>query len=474
MKTFLIFSMILYSTLIVKSYTWEQISCGGQYSIAIRSDGTLWGWGFNANSELGIQGNTIITEPTQIGNNTEWQFVSSGAFHTMAITETGELFCFGLNNNGQLGDSTNIKKDIPTLIKNHSNWNIVSAGLINSFAIKNDGTLWGWGNNQFHQLGRVDVGSVNYPIQINLENDWIDIKCGATFAIALKKDSSLWSWGMNYVGQCGIASISDSVKFPTKISNDKKWINYSCGYDFVLAVKDDSTLWGWGSNQNNQIGVYDSVYYTSPQLIDDKNKWVFVEAGSAYSLAINKDGELWGWGFNGFSQLGTNQSTQIDTPTLIDSDEKWETVSAATGFPNSGYIFGNHTLALKKEKNIICVTGINNTYQLGDGTTFQKNYFECIVGDLSDVEVINKISYELFCTPNPTYNVLTINFDGNYFNKSEIELYNLLGIKQKVIEFESTLGENSINFDVSDLPSGVYFVVINAESKIKRGMFVKE
>jgi hypothetical protein len=76
--------------------------------------------------------------------------------------------------------------------------------------------------------------------------------------------------------------------------------------------------------------------------------------------------------------------------------------------------------------------------------------------------------------PNPTNNILTISYHSNYINHSKIELYNLLGIKQKEIEYEFIPGENSITLDVNDLSGGVYFVVVNDSKEVRKQMFIKE
>jgi hypothetical protein len=81
---------------------------------------------------------------------------------------------------------------------------------------------------------------------------------------------------------------------------------------------------------------------------------------------------------------------------------------------------------------------------------------------------------DFFIYPNPVNANISISSNNNNFSKTKIIIYNLLGIKQKEIEYELVLGENSITFDVSDLSSGVYFVIVNDGKELRKQMFIKE
>jgi photosystem II stability/assembly factor-like uncharacterized protein len=80
----------------------------------------------------------------------------------------------------------------------------------------------------------------------------------------------------------------------------------------------------------------------------------------------------------------------------------------------------------------------------------------------------------LLISPNPVSNKITVKINSKIYIQSKIEIYNLLGIKQKKIDYELISGENSITFDVSDLSSGVYFVVVNDGKEVRKQMFIKE
>ena len=61
--------------------TWSKVDGGTEFSIALKSDSTLWAWGNNGNGQLGINNTTTQLTPVQIGSDTDWKEFSAGAFH---------------------------------------------------------------------------------------------------------------------------------------------------------------------------------------------------------------------------------------------------------------------------------------------------------------------------------------------------------------------------------------------------------
>jgi alpha-tubulin suppressor-like RCC1 family protein len=81
------------------------VSAGTVHSIAIKTTGTIWGWGNNGDGQNGTTANR--TAPFQIGSDINWAKVAAGNIHTMAIKTTGTLYAWGCNGGGQFGVMTN-------------------------------------------------------------------------------------------------------------------------------------------------------------------------------------------------------------------------------------------------------------------------------------------------------------------------------------------------------------------------------
>jgi alpha-tubulin suppressor-like RCC1 family protein len=134
---------------------WKQVDCGQLHTAAIKTDGTLWTWGNNSNGRLGD--NTITTRSipvTTFAGGTNWKQVSCGGYFTSAIKTDGTLWTWGLNTSGQLGvNDTNDRTTPVQVFGSANNWKQVSCGLNHTAAIKTDGTLWTWGFNANAELG---------------------------------------------------------------------------------------------------------------------------------------------------------------------------------------------------------------------------------------------------------------------------------------------------------------------------------
>jgi alpha-tubulin suppressor-like RCC1 family protein len=145
---------------------WKQVACG-QHTAAIKTDGTLWLWGRNEYGALGDNTTTNRSSPVQtVSGGTNWKQVAGGIYHTAAIKTDGTLWTWGYNTDGQLGDNTTTDRSSPVqTVSGGTNWKQVAGGRFNTAAIKTDGTLWGWGRNTDGQLGDNSITHRSSPVQ---------------------------------------------------------------------------------------------------------------------------------------------------------------------------------------------------------------------------------------------------------------------------------------------------------------------
>jgi len=66
--------------------TWSNIAARTNFSIAIKTDGTLWSWGQNTSGQLGLGNTTNRSSPNQVGALTTWLTIAGGRAHSLAIT----------------------------------------------------------------------------------------------------------------------------------------------------------------------------------------------------------------------------------------------------------------------------------------------------------------------------------------------------------------------------------------------------
>ena len=241
----------------------KAISAGVLHTIALKTDGSLWAWGYNGVGELGDGTNVDRNTPVRIGSETNWSAISAGEFRTIALKTDGSIWAWGSNYNGELGNGTNSVRNTPAQIGSETNWSAISAGLYHTIALKTDGSLWAWGRNYEGQLGDGTDTDRNTPVRIGSETNWSAISAGYEHTTALKTDGSLWAWGSNTFGQLGDGTDTDR-NTPVRIGSETNWSAISAGEFRTIALKTDGSLWAWGRNYEGQLGDGTYPYSTDP------------------------------------------------------------------------------------------------------------------------------------------------------------------------------------------------------------------
>lgn len=449
------------SVFIINSYSqvWEKVKAGSEFSLAIKSDGTLWGWGYNANGQLGISSNyQSVSTPTRIDNDKNWKDIAVGSYHSIALKEDGTIWGAGFSGNGQVGAGSNTQYEEFVQIGTDTDWVYVEAGYGCSFAIKKDSSLWAWGYNGEGQLGVGDLIDRYSPTQIGSDNVWKNISCGGLFVVGIKYDNSLWRWGL-YITKDSSEYIYENIVNPFCVNEDN-WIMASAGFQTIFAIKENGTLWAYGDNINYALGD-SSITFTDEFIpVTHDSNWHYIEAGSVFTFAINNSGELYAWGNNMYGQLGLNiEELYITTPMQVDNNTDWRTISAAKGLLYNNYIYGMHSLALKKDYSMICVAGANYSGQLGLG--FINNTANApFICSKTDIKEIQHSENKIRIYPNPACNQIVI--DNNSIIINLIHIYDMFGRKVKSYQINDT----KILQDISDLKTGIYVIKVETEEGI--------
>lgn len=215
----------------------EKVSAGRQM-VGIRDDSAnLWmSGGSNSNtgssSSYGGYNRQFAIELTSVAD------FSCGKDHSLAVKTDGTLWGIGKNGDGPLGrgDTSNQYSTFVDVGGGATTWSKVSCGEEFSLAIKTDGTLWSAGKNSNGRTGQgTTSGDTTSWTQIGSDTDWTQISTGDNFAAAIK-GGTLMAWGEGNSGRLGLGSNTDQTS-PQVADSDTDWQSVHCGAGYIKAIK---------------------------------------------------------------------------------------------------------------------------------------------------------------------------------------------------------------------------------------------
>lgn len=287
-----------------------------------------------------------------------WKSVTVGDATTYGIRSDGSLWSWGWNEKGQSGNGVSERTATPTLADGNRVWKKTVGGKAYGFFLAEDGSLWAAGTATNGVQGTNDGVDHKVLTRIGTDNDWVDMACSRFWgysAFAIKTNGTLWSWGENSAGQLGIGN-TQAQTLPVQVGTDTDWKQVAAGVSSVLALKTDGSLWGWGLNMNGELFGYEGRQ-SSPVRLGSETDWEKVLVIEFRAYAVKKDGTLWAWGDNSCNLLGFN------TPTEEESTSEGNPVEVVTE-PQ----ITKPTQVTAVEGEVLAVSGCENTLSVATGT----------------------------------------------------------------------------------------------------------
>jgi alpha-tubulin suppressor-like RCC1 family protein len=375
------------------------VAAGASHSLFLKADGSLWAMGGNNNGQLGDGTFTNTNRPEQIVASGVTA-IAAGNDHSLFLKTDGSLWGMGYNLQGDLGDGTYIKTNRPEQIV-ASGVLAISAGFEHSLFIKADGSLWGMGAASTGQLGGGTLIKTNRAEEI-VVSGVTAIAAGSLHSLYLKSDGSLWALGYNAYGELGDGGNSQTAIpqqiFPTPQPAGSAVTKISAGYEHSLFLKSDGSLWAMGFNLTGQLGdgTLNQATNRPEQIVRNV---VAISAGFYHSLFVETNGSLWAMGYNNEGELGDGTKTAKATPEQIVASN---VVTVAAGQYDSLFI---------KTDGSLWAMGYNNVGQLADGTTNNAYAPEQIVSS-NVVAIAAGYDHNLFLKSDGSAWGMGFNYDG--------------------------------------------------------------
>jgi len=137
----------------------------------------LWGDNTYGIGALGFS-SSYVQSPTQLGSSTDWSMLkcTGSSRVTGAIKTNGTLWMWGFNRfDGRLGLNNLTDIASPAQVGATTNWSTVELASSGTMALKTDGTLWSWGTGI---VVLIPYGQRSSPVQIGSNTNWSKISVG--------------------------------------------------------------------------------------------------------------------------------------------------------------------------------------------------------------------------------------------------------------------------------------------------------
>lgn len=228
------------------------VAGGAYHSIALTTGGKVWTWGLNSFGQLGDGTSTDRSAPRQVmtdaaGNAFEdVAAIAGGASHSLALKTDGTVWAWGYNRSGQLGAGTTEDSRVPVQVTGFTDPVIaIAAGPYYSVALDKNGNVWRWGDNlgdgEFNPLSPKRFPEMDGGVALAAEGNQI---------IVIKQGGTLWRWGSNGVTLPGApAAAMDGTG-----SVITGFIAAAGGESHSAALTNDGKVWTWGDNYYGQLG----------------------------------------------------------------------------------------------------------------------------------------------------------------------------------------------------------------------------
>jgi alpha-tubulin suppressor-like RCC1 family protein len=363
------------------------VAAGDHFSLALKTDGTVWAWGDDTYGQLADNGSlapaTYSNVPIQVaGLSYRITAIAAGANHALALDQYQEVFAWGENNQGQLGngtggDLTNAHdSDVPVYI---TSGQAIAAGGDHSLIIQSNYYVLAWGDNTDGQLGTGGYGG-NSPSPVYSDSSYYGgataIAAGVNHSMAIIS-GTLYTWGDDTYGQlgdgglvyttCGGVTLCSDA--PVAVADIAGVTTIAAGGNHSLAVLTDTTVDAWGYNSNGQLGNGTSGSPANdsdtPVVVTGLSSVASIAAGGIHSLAVKTDGTIQAWGGNTDGQLGDCSNSDSSTFVLV-------SLGSCGGSFTAIAAGASHSLAIKSD-GTVWAWGSNTDGELGNGDHVSKN-----------------------------------------------------------------------------------------------------
>eukprot|EP01080_Neovahlkampfia_damariscottae_P003710 gene3710-6599_t len=349
----------------LENYFVVKVSAGSRTSFLTKNYSNLFGMGENNFHQINYwdssSNRNVPTALTDI-NSIDIQQIANGDETTYILKRDKTVHSIGRNDEGQMGIGNNDSpySSFQPILENN---NIVKicAGYDSAVVLKESGVIYTFGKGNSGRLGTGNYNDQNVPQLVN-ENSIVDIACGSAHVLYVKSDGSLYSFGRNDEKQLGLGNVNNQNSPQTITVTGVSFERVFSAAKFSFAVTFDHKLYGWGRNNEFQLGINgDNNQKDTPVEISFTDRIHKIATGTTHTVILTTTGRIWTFGANDQGQIATGNSIHLH--------DIYPIMDIGAGF--------KHTILLQSNFTCQGVLPSNTSICLGRGICVNYNYCSC-------------------------------------------------------------------------------------------------
>ena len=354
----------------------SQITGGDGYAVVLKANGSIWGFGYNSDGQLGNDKLAPINVPSQTNILATYKQIEAGKKFTVALREDGTVWAWGDNTYGQLGQGNRVSAKKPVQVQNLTNIVAIAAGDNHAIALDRLGNVYTWGLNSKGQLGNGTTQTISIPEKINgLDNQMVKIAAGGNLSAIIDSTGDVYVFGdnskeqieefkYNYdeFGQTILPALNMCVSQPVKVQTIENAVKVECLQTGIVVLKTDGSVvrtTKYAKQSNAQKTVI-----ANTEMVD-------ISGTNESVMLLDKYGTSYTYGDNSKGQAGIGGTSGNVTLQKIRTTEEKTYLSLGAGYKNN-YVIDT--------KGFVYGAGSNEYGQLGN-STYDDSYDFTLVGD---------------------------------------------------------------------------------------------
>jgi alpha-tubulin suppressor-like RCC1 family protein len=303
------------------------VAGGTRHSLALLSNGTVMAWGADEWGELGGGGETILMSdvPVAVEGLTGVTAIAAGANYSLALRSNGTVVAWGGNEAGQLGDGNTEESEVPVQVKGLTGVTAIAASGEHSLALLSSGKVMAWGAGEHGQLGNSHASNSLVPVAVQGITTATAVAAGGEHSLAVLSSGKVLAWGADEYGQLGNSSVQENEEgeriseVPVTVEGLSGASAVAAGARYSLALLAGGTAMAWGEDKLGELGT--GVVARSeevPAAVSGLSGASAIAAGGEHSMALLGSGAVVTWGENRFGELGNGTvGEESDVPVAV-------------------------------------------------------------------------------------------------------------------------------------------------------------